>query len=469
MSVSQQSLDSEQREPRPATSGEALGEDRRRKLELGEVVRDAMNLASERRHHGLRDEAGKLLARLVEDRFQLAVVGQFSRGKSTLMNAILGHPQLPTGALPMTSVLTTVTPGIGSAVAANTATTKRFLPEADAVMFVTGFDAPLSEPELQFPVKVRRHVEKLFLVVNKLDLVSPDEADEVVEFVRQRLGRQPDGEAARLFAVSARDGLQARMHHNREELTESRLPELEHSRVQFLTDEKASALLLRICLVERSDSWTEELRSRALSEIEERWPSSDGGSSRDWVHEAASHLHDAAPRLFEPWLVSRLAEARSLLVALAPAELDELYAMRGSVEGLAAQIFAVPFDAISDHAWSPAELPHLAVGQVAFDVGVDLPRPWRMLSGARLESEGRARLLQGVDAALAAYGDAVRAVLGLAACRRVRDVAAVIKRETLSAANRFLEHARDPASEEQLAELGNLERRLATLRASPSL
>jgi Dynamin family len=46
--------------------------------------------------------------RLAEDRFQLAVVGQFSRGKSTLMNAFLGKPYLPMSALPTTSVITTV-------------------------------------------------------------------------------------------------------------------------------------------------------------------------------------------------------------------------------------------------------------------------------------------------------------------------------------------------------------------------
>jgi GTPase SAR1 family protein len=35
-------------------------------------------------------------------------VGQFSRGKTTLMNALLGGSYLPMGALPMTSVITTI-------------------------------------------------------------------------------------------------------------------------------------------------------------------------------------------------------------------------------------------------------------------------------------------------------------------------------------------------------------------------
>ena len=51
------------------------------------------------------------VVRLAEDRFNLVVVGRFSRGKSSLMNAILGRYRLPTGVVPLTSVITTVTYG----------------------------------------------------------------------------------------------------------------------------------------------------------------------------------------------------------------------------------------------------------------------------------------------------------------------------------------------------------------------
>lgn len=43
--------------------------------------------------------------------FRLAVVGEFSRGKSTLLNRLLERELLPTGALPTTATLTTITPG----------------------------------------------------------------------------------------------------------------------------------------------------------------------------------------------------------------------------------------------------------------------------------------------------------------------------------------------------------------------
>ena len=63
------------------------------------------------------------------------------------------------------------TPGVGSAMAINTATTRRFLPQADAVIFVTGFDSPLTDTEVRFLADAARHAGKLFLVLNKRDLV----------------------------------------------------------------------------------------------------------------------------------------------------------------------------------------------------------------------------------------------------------------------------------------------------------
>ena len=61
-------------------------------------------LWSERRGHAL--ELEELRQRLVEQRLQIAVLGQFKRGKSTFLNALLGQPILPTGVLPLTAVRT---------------------------------------------------------------------------------------------------------------------------------------------------------------------------------------------------------------------------------------------------------------------------------------------------------------------------------------------------------------------------
>jgi GTPase SAR1 family protein len=51
-------------------------------------------------------QLSKLRERLAHERFQLAVLGQFKRGKSTFVNALLGAPLLPSAVVPLTAVAT---------------------------------------------------------------------------------------------------------------------------------------------------------------------------------------------------------------------------------------------------------------------------------------------------------------------------------------------------------------------------
>lgn len=71
------------------------------------------------RYTVLADRFGTLSERLSEDRFQLAVLGQFKRGKSTLLNALLGEALLPTAVVPATAVRTFIRygPALGTTVA----------------------------------------------------------------------------------------------------------------------------------------------------------------------------------------------------------------------------------------------------------------------------------------------------------------------------------------------------------------
>lgn len=52
------------------------------------------------------EQLERLRERLATERFQLAVLGQFKRGKSTLLNALLRDPILPTGVVPVTAIPT---------------------------------------------------------------------------------------------------------------------------------------------------------------------------------------------------------------------------------------------------------------------------------------------------------------------------------------------------------------------------
>lgn len=83
----------------------------RLKLAIADIVLAAEQMAHERKRERAAASAQRLLARIAEDRFNLAVVGLFNRGKSSLRNAVLGLDRLPVGTLPLTSVVTAVSYG----------------------------------------------------------------------------------------------------------------------------------------------------------------------------------------------------------------------------------------------------------------------------------------------------------------------------------------------------------------------
>ncbi len=305
----------------PGAAGDRLRNYDRMRLDLASLIQSAFHLIDQKSDPEAYQQCRDLLTSLAEDRFTLAVVGQFNRGKSSLMNAVLGLDRLPVGIVPLTSVITKVsygnpdrvliefrgsslkdeipldrlaeyvtetgnpgnqkqiaaaevqlpsdflrrglffvdTPGIGSAIEANTATTEQFLPQADSVIFVTSFDSPLGQAELDFLQKVREHVRKIFLIVNKSDLVTPEQRDQVLSFIRQRLEREAGLREPRLFAVSTLVGLEAKLSGSGEQLAQSGLPGLEENLVEFLTTEKTGEFLFRMC--ERALLLLGELRS----------------------------------------------------------------------------------------------------------------------------------------------------------------------------------------------------------------
>jgi len=269
----------------------------------------AMRQILEAPHPAERDEhVQALLARLAEDRFNLAVVGQFKRGKSSLMNAVIGRDLLPTGLLPLTSAITTLcygpqervllrrtgwafeqeislgeladyitergnpgnakqliearvelpvrflrrglhfidTPGVGSARQENTATTYAFLPEADAVIFVTSVEAPLTETEQRFLHDIREHVRKLFIIVNKIDLLSVAERDEVLRYIRAGIDTTLGARDMRLYPVSARQALDAKLTGDDDRLRVSGLFDMEAALTTFLACEQGRTFLVSI-------------------------------------------------------------------------------------------------------------------------------------------------------------------------------------------------------------------------------
>ncbi len=279
------------------------------KQEVATSVRAAKQLFEA---HGAQDAAERchaLVVQLAEDRFNLAVVGQFKRGKSSLMNAVLGRNLLPTGLLPLTSAITTLcygpkervllrrkgwaweqevpltqlaayitelgnpgnekgliearvelplpflrrglhfidTPGIGSARHENTATTYAFLPQMNAVIFVTSVEAPLSEAEERFLVDIRGQVRQLFVVVNKMDMLAGEtEREEVLGYIHTRVEQFLGTGNAHLSPLSARDGLTAKLNHDDVGIHRSGLAPFEQALTAFLAEAQGRTFLVSV-------------------------------------------------------------------------------------------------------------------------------------------------------------------------------------------------------------------------------
>jgi GTP-binding protein EngB required for normal cell division len=278
------------------------------KQEVTASVRSAKQLFQTLSAQEAVERCQELLVQLAEDRFNLAVVGQFKRGKSTLMNAIIGRDLLPTGLLPLTSAITTLcygpqerlmlrrkgwgweqeaplaqladfitergnpgnekgliearvelpvpflrrglyfidTPGIGSVRHENTATTYAFLPQMAAVIFVTSVEAPLSEAEERFLLDIRGQVRQLFIVVNKLDMLADSEREEVLDYIRMQIKRLLGTADIPLYPLSARSGLTAKLHHDETGVSQNGLASFEQALTTFLAEQQGRTFLVSI-------------------------------------------------------------------------------------------------------------------------------------------------------------------------------------------------------------------------------
>ena len=210
------------------------------------MPRRVARLAAQAGAGDLAAEATALGVRAAEGLFNVACVGDFKRGKSTLVNALVETAVLPTGVIPVTSVPTVIrygdlgarvrirdawqaveigevaeyvaqdrnpgnikgvsgievrlphrllrdglclvdTPGLGSVFEANTASTEQFLPHVDAAIVVLGANPPISRDELRFVTRLSAWVDPFLFVLNKSDQVPAAERREAAAFTQRVL------------------------------------------------------------------------------------------------------------------------------------------------------------------------------------------------------------------------------------------------------------------------------------------
>lgn len=269
---------------------------RERKLEVIEALGSLSDVARSVGASTLAERVDADLVKKLEiDRFHLVVVGEFNHGKSTFVNALLGQAALPIGVTPTTAVIHHIvwaespsakvvlasgqeqplpfddvksfatggarsgepvsyvevgfpadllrerivlvdTPGVNDLSLTRAEITYGYIPRSDAVLFVLDAGQPVKESERQFLEQqlIGKSREKIFFVVAKSDIWSPDERAEALTYVRSRLGalvKDPQ-----VFAVSAQAALGGRVG-------ESGIRELVDHLMRFLAEERGRILL----------------------------------------------------------------------------------------------------------------------------------------------------------------------------------------------------------------------------------
>lgn len=138
------------------------------------------------------------------------------------------------------------TPGIGSLNTEHTAITYAFVPNADAILFVTDALKPLTTEEISFlRERILPHCQNLIFVITKADAVS--DSQKLVANNREKLARVLDCAPNKIaiIPVSSRAKLDYLKYEEPEDLKYSNFSELENQIWQLIGAQKGQTFLLR--------------------------------------------------------------------------------------------------------------------------------------------------------------------------------------------------------------------------------
>ena len=279
-------------------SREGIGDFKLLRERIFEVIDQMIDLGLPDRHICL-----ECREKLETDTFNLVVVGQFKRGKTCLINALLGTNILPVSVVPLTSIVTIVvygetmgvkvffkngktadvsveslpdyvtetgnpknekevsevvvlypspylkdgvrlvdTPGVGSVYVHNTDVAYRYLPKSDAALFLLSIDQPVSSAEIEFLNDVREYAGRIFFLLNKTDYLCGQEVGSALSFAKETL-EQIMGPDIRIFPISAKLALKAKLGESPESLAASGLTDFSKALDRFLVQEKGKVLI----------------------------------------------------------------------------------------------------------------------------------------------------------------------------------------------------------------------------------
>ncbi len=327
---------------------------------------------------------------LETDVFTVVVVGEFNRGKSTLLNALFDQDILPVGVTPTTATVTILrysdtrqiqvhyaggrvedlafspeaiqsivaahnsptteieyvevgiphpllqagivyvdTPGVADLNRDRVEVTYRFVPRADAVIFVLDSTTPVTRSEIDFLETsiLSKGIESLLFVSNFADLLDDEDRRSAESRTQNKLGMAIDRDDLPLFVLSAREG------RPKIQRSTSGIDQLEaHLRGINLdgsrSQEKASHLCQRLSTIILSTKTDAERKKssglleadalrRQIVEVDEKWRQREAGIIRiaEWTDDREAEILAMAQKSMETYFRALKEDVSDQIVA----------------------------------------------------------------------------------------------------------------------------------------------------------
>lgn len=271
------------------------------------LINNINNIKSINNELGLEDEQlDSYKNNIISNSFNLVVLGEFNRGKSTFLNALLGEVILPSNILPTTSVITRIsysekpevkvllntgeeksidhkelvdyvttlkgnktesisvtnvyypttlckngciitdTPGVNDLNEQNVTITENYIPEGDAVIFMLDPNQVFTKSEKEFIKNkvLKNDIRKIFFVVNKFDTINRDGLVNFKAYVDKTIKEL--NLSSKVYYLSSIKSLKCKMNNTSDEYLES-FNEFSLELEKFLVEEKGRYVLLNGC------------------------------------------------------------------------------------------------------------------------------------------------------------------------------------------------------------------------------
>ena len=267
-----------------------------------------IKLAIEMKYKNIEKVASNIFIRIKDDAFRITVVGEFNRGKSTLINALIEEDLIPTAARETTATINVIgfndtvhitivdadavrkeisptkeafksytslkefdpatihhveiecpsnllkdnvylidTPGVNDLSQQRLEITYGYMPLSDATIIILDATHPFTNSEKSFVQDhiLKNNVPTLFFLINKIDLIDQDKIELVINDVKKKVTETLNIIDVIVFPISAELACKGIFTNNKSIIDKSEILAFKEKLLEFVTGSNRSVSLLK--------------------------------------------------------------------------------------------------------------------------------------------------------------------------------------------------------------------------------